>query len=62
MTHLKETDETLEELKVIPDDATDEERERLRDKNAEIRKRNQQRIDEAQTVARLTTTVQTSGQ
>jgi len=62
MTQLKETNEALEDLHHIPEDASDDERERLRAKNARIRERNRQRIAEAQTVGRLTTMEEMRGQ
>lgn len=43
MVKLKETNEPLEDQKPIPEDATEAERQQIREENEEIRERNQQR-------------------
>jgi len=50
MTKLKETTEPLEDQKPIPEDATDAEREQIKQENEAIRQRNQERLDNASEV------------
>lgn len=47
MTKLKETSEPLEDQKPIPEDASEAEREQIRQDNEEIRQRNEQRLANA---------------
>lgn len=47
MTKIKQTSEPLEDEQPIPEDATEEEREQIREDNRQIRERNQERIANA---------------
>jgi len=51
MTTYKKTQEPLEDELPVPEDASDDERKRIREKNEKIRKRNAERLANAEIVS-----------